>query len=180
MDRIEICEVYHLIEIHYSCGGLLYERPSNKRRNMSTDFQLKRMGFKPSPLLKFSKLSDQQLILYFQLLDKWGLEKNVCMLLADYWLSENFDVKMEYDYPFFFDSESPNEYKCVFESDYTLDYLKLAEHYAAKLLIDFTVDYRMIGNFLYKYNPTKTITTHKGVFCAIEHGMFDMKLYKIT
>ena len=49
-DRFDICEAHYALEVDYNVGGVLQERPSNQRRNMSTDYQLHRMGFRPSPL----------------------------------------------------------------------------------------------------------------------------------
>lgn len=49
-DRYDICEAHALIESDYNVGGVLWERPSNARRNMSTGFQLSRMGYRAGPL----------------------------------------------------------------------------------------------------------------------------------
>ncbi len=46
-DRFDICEAYLAIENDYNKSGILQERDSNQRRNMSTDFQLHRMRFSP-------------------------------------------------------------------------------------------------------------------------------------
>jgi len=48
-DRFDICEAYELMEVDYNIGGILRERSSNQRRNMSTGYQLRRMGYRPSP-----------------------------------------------------------------------------------------------------------------------------------
>lgn len=45
-DRFDICEAYYALENDYNVSGVLQERPSNQRRNMSTDFQLHRMGYR--------------------------------------------------------------------------------------------------------------------------------------
>ncbi len=56
-DRFDICEAHLLFEWHYNMGGIVRERPSNSRRNMSTDFQLNRMGFRSAPNLTYATLS---------------------------------------------------------------------------------------------------------------------------
>lgn len=45
MDRFNICQAYAQLESDYNVGGILQERPSNQRRNMSIGYQLSRMGF---------------------------------------------------------------------------------------------------------------------------------------
>ena len=40
-----ICQAHQQLESDYNVGGILRERPSNKRRNMSTGCQLHRMNF---------------------------------------------------------------------------------------------------------------------------------------
>ena len=40
-----ICQAHQQLESDYNVGGILHERPSNKRRNMSTGCQLHRMDF---------------------------------------------------------------------------------------------------------------------------------------
>jgi hypothetical protein len=73
MDKIAICEVYYLLESDWNQGGILQERPSNARRNMSTGYQLSRMNFKPSPLLAWDSLDQDQRELYVSLCETWGL-----------------------------------------------------------------------------------------------------------
>ena len=50
-DRFDICEAYLILEHDYHVGGWLRERPSNQRRRESCGVQLRRMQFRPSPLL---------------------------------------------------------------------------------------------------------------------------------
>lgn len=71
MNRVEICEVYYLIESDFNVGGWLHERLSNVRRGIkrgyvgeSSGVQLSRMGFKPRPNLSYDTLTDDQKILY--------------------------------------------------------------------------------------------------------------------
>ena len=40
-----ICQAHYQLESDYNVGGILRERPSNQRRNMSTGCQLHRMDF---------------------------------------------------------------------------------------------------------------------------------------
>ena len=40
-----ICQAHQQLEYDYNIGGILRERPSNQRRNMSTGCQLHRMDF---------------------------------------------------------------------------------------------------------------------------------------
>ena len=40
-----ICQAHNQLESDYNVGGILRERPSNQRRNMSTGCQLHRMDF---------------------------------------------------------------------------------------------------------------------------------------
>jgi len=73
-DRFDICEAHLAIEIHYNVGGWLRERPSNRRRNESTDVQLHRMGYKPAPtrLDCFDALSDNGKSIYRELERRYG------------------------------------------------------------------------------------------------------------
>src|SRR5262245_25505083 len=45
MDRFAICQAYQQLESDYNVGGIVWERPSNQRRNESIGCQLARMGF---------------------------------------------------------------------------------------------------------------------------------------
>lgn len=77
MDRIKICEVYYLVEVLYSVGGIVPERPLNARRRAhpeSIGVQLKRMRFKPSPLLSVSRLDEDQYKYFHTLLSRWGIK----------------------------------------------------------------------------------------------------------
>ena len=40
-----VCQAHQQLEADYNVGGILRERPSNKRRNESTGVQLARMGY---------------------------------------------------------------------------------------------------------------------------------------
>lgn len=64
-DRIDICNAYTVLEWDYNVGGILPERKSNQRRNMSNGYQLHRMGFKHSRLLNgYNSLSDNAKAIY--------------------------------------------------------------------------------------------------------------------
>ena len=70
-NRMDICDAYYMLEVDYNVGGWLHERKSNVRRGIkrgcigeSTDIQLSRMGYKPSPLLSYETLSDNSKELY--------------------------------------------------------------------------------------------------------------------
>lgn len=72
-DRFDICDAYALIEAEYHVSGVLRERASNQRRNMSTGFQLHRMEFRQSPLFRgFESLSDNGKEIYSNLVDRYG------------------------------------------------------------------------------------------------------------
>lgn len=73
-DRFDICEAYLLFEWHWHIGGVLQERKSNKRRNMSTGVQLHRMQFRQSPLFNgYDDLTENGQAIYQNLLTRYGL-----------------------------------------------------------------------------------------------------------
>ena len=43
----DICQAHAQLESDYNDGGILWERPSNQRRNESTGCQLQRLGYSP-------------------------------------------------------------------------------------------------------------------------------------
>ena len=43
-----VCQAHQQLEADYNVGGILRERPSNKRRNESTGVQLARMNYRTS------------------------------------------------------------------------------------------------------------------------------------
>lgn len=43
----DICQAHAQLESDYNVGGVLRDRPSNRRRNMSTGCQLSRMRYNP-------------------------------------------------------------------------------------------------------------------------------------
>ncbi len=49
-DRFDICAAHAALEADYNRNGVLWERPSNRRRRMSTSVQLYRMGYRPGIL----------------------------------------------------------------------------------------------------------------------------------
>lgn len=72
-DRFDICEAYAVLEWDYNTGGILQERPSNERRNASTDVQLHRMRFRPRPSLSFDTLTDNGRRIYMDCVRRWNL-----------------------------------------------------------------------------------------------------------
>lgn len=73
-DRFDICEAYLALEHDWHIGGILRERPRNSRDNKSTDVQLRRMGFRPSPLWGGKQsLSENGLAIYQNLERRYGL-----------------------------------------------------------------------------------------------------------
>lgn len=46
---IDVCQAHSQLEADYNVGGIVWERPSNQRRNASTGVQLSRMKFHPGP-----------------------------------------------------------------------------------------------------------------------------------
>lgn len=73
-DKFDICEAHYALEIDYNVSGVLQERPSNKRRNMSTDYQLHRMGYKSSPMFNgFESLSENSKDIYMDLVTRYSL-----------------------------------------------------------------------------------------------------------
>lgn len=76
-DRFDICEAYHVFEIHWNIGGVVRERKSNDRRNnMSTGYQLHRMRFKPRPSLDgyYHNLSENGKEIYRNLITRYGFD----------------------------------------------------------------------------------------------------------
>ena len=75
-DRFDICEAHLAMEWDWHIGGILQERQSNIRRNMSTMFQLNRMGFRPSRSFKgYESLTENGKEIYHNLLERYGLNK---------------------------------------------------------------------------------------------------------
>lgn len=73
--RFDIAEAHCVLEWDYNMSGILQERPSNIRRNMSTGFQLSRMGFKPSPSLSYENLTENGQDIYNEFVEKYNLPK---------------------------------------------------------------------------------------------------------
>ncbi len=72
-DRFDICEAYLAMEWDYNVSGILQERESNQRRNMSTGFQLSRMGFRPHPMFNgFASLTENGREIYTALKERYG------------------------------------------------------------------------------------------------------------
>jgi hypothetical protein len=72
-DRFDICEAYACLEWDYHVGGVLWERPSNRRRGESTDVQLHRMRFRPRPSLSTDTLTENGRAIYDAAVIRLGL-----------------------------------------------------------------------------------------------------------
>lgn len=72
-DRYDICEAHYILECDYNVSGVLRERPSNIRRNMSSGYQLHRMGFKPAPSLSFETMTDNGRAIYREFVKRYKL-----------------------------------------------------------------------------------------------------------
>lgn len=68
-DRFDICAAHRQMESDYNVGGVLQERESNKRRNMSTGYQLHRMRYRPSPL---GDMTPNAWVIYRMLQTRYG------------------------------------------------------------------------------------------------------------
>lgn len=73
MNRFDIAEAHAVLEWDYNVSGILWERPSNKRRNESTGVQLSRMHFKARPNLSYETLEDDGKEVYLTNVIKWHL-----------------------------------------------------------------------------------------------------------
>lgn len=72
--RFDIAEAYAVLEWDYNVSGILQERPSNQRRNMSTGYQLHRMGFKARPNLSYDTLTEEGKEIYNAQVQKLNLQ----------------------------------------------------------------------------------------------------------
>jgi hypothetical protein len=73
-QRHDLCEAHYTLEVDYNVSGVLQERPSNRRRCMSTDFQLDRMGFRINRNhWGFRSLSDNGKEIYMKLVERYRL-----------------------------------------------------------------------------------------------------------
>lgn len=61
----------HITALKWNVGGILQERKSNIRRNMSTDYQLHRMKFKSRPNISYKVLSDNGKEIYDALIIRY-------------------------------------------------------------------------------------------------------------
>lgn len=95
MDRVDIIEAHAVLEIDYNIGGILIERPSNMRRNMSTSYQLSRMHVRLRSDLTFAALSDDAKHVYLSNVLAMKLprdaEINIAIqrMFSEDWLREN-------------------------------------------------------------------------------------------
>jgi len=73
-DRFDICAAHLAIETDWNVGGIVWERPSNARRRMSTGFQLHRMRYRPAPTSSgaFCALSRNGRAIYIELTRRYG------------------------------------------------------------------------------------------------------------
>ena len=75
-DRFDICEAHCCLEWDYNIGGIVRERPSNRRRNESTGVQLSRIGFQPAAGLCFESLTANGQQIYSELVSRYGLDSS--------------------------------------------------------------------------------------------------------
>ena len=76
-DRFDICAAHAALENDWHVGGWLRERPSNARRMESTDVQLHRIGYRPSPLMNatFDGLENEnQRDIYVNAMQAYGIK----------------------------------------------------------------------------------------------------------
>lgn len=74
-DRFDICEAHYVLECDWHDGGILQERPTNRRMNRSTGVQLDRMQFTPSPSVRnngYDALTDNGKEIYNELERRYG------------------------------------------------------------------------------------------------------------
>jgi hypothetical protein len=72
-DRFDICEAYACLESDYNVGGILWERPSCRRRGESIGVQLHRMRFRARPSLSTDTLTDNGREIYDAAVIRLGL-----------------------------------------------------------------------------------------------------------
>lgn len=73
-NRFDICEAYSALEADYNSGGILWERPSCRRRNESIGAQLARIGYSnPYGGNTFSELGENAKFIYADRVLSWGL-----------------------------------------------------------------------------------------------------------
>jgi hypothetical protein len=72
-DRFDICEAYACLEWDYNVGGVLWERPSNRRRGESIGVQLDRMRFRPGLMLSTENLTENGRAIYDAAVIRLGL-----------------------------------------------------------------------------------------------------------
>ena len=71
-DRFDICAAHQALESEWHVGGILRERPANRRRNESTAAQLHRIGF--PCWFSFATLeNDNQREIYVNAMQSYGL-----------------------------------------------------------------------------------------------------------
>lgn len=69
-DRYDICAAHLQLEYDYNVSGILQERESNRRRMMSTGFQLRRMGYR-----RDIGMTDNAKEIYIELEERYGFTK---------------------------------------------------------------------------------------------------------
>lgn len=74
-NRFDICAAHAAIEVDWGVGGIVRERASNRRRHMSTGYQLNRMKYRAGPLMDggWDGLeNDNQRAIYVNLTRRYG------------------------------------------------------------------------------------------------------------
>lgn len=72
-DRFDICAAYWLLEAHYNKGGILWERPTCRRRMQSVGWQLSRMRYRPGAGVLNGNISENAQAIYDAAVHRLGL-----------------------------------------------------------------------------------------------------------
>ena len=90
MNRFSICEGHALLENHFNVGGVVWERPSNRRRNESTGCQLNRMKYRDpyAPGLKDADKDVQEVYLTNVVKWKLPLDEELATMVREFFTPE--------------------------------------------------------------------------------------------
>jgi hypothetical protein len=73
-DRFDVCEAYYALEYDWNAGGVLWERPTCRRRRQSVGVQLHRVRFRPRPSLGgYATLTENGQAIYRAFCERRGL-----------------------------------------------------------------------------------------------------------
>lgn len=75
-NRFDIVEAHYVMEVDWHVSGVLQERPSNRRRQMSTDFQISRFGHVGYSVRNggWYALTDNGKAIYAELCERYGYD----------------------------------------------------------------------------------------------------------